>query len=189
VGAFEYGRRAPSLSVEASRATALAAEPVTFIATTSDPDLGDAVVVGWSFDDGTTATGIQVTHAFAGPGLHAATATATDSVGLTTVRAVTVAVTKPVQGFGRPATIGLKGPKKVRRGKPAIFRFSSSEAGGTFRCKVDNRPFKPCTSPYKVRTNKLDPGRKHTFSVFAIDSAGNADATPLERSFRIKGRR
>ena len=179
------------------------AAPVTFTATTSDPDLGDAVMVGWSFDDGTTATGAEATHAFATGGIHTATATATDSAGMTTVRAVTVAVTTPDQVIVpptttgpkspttgvRPTTIGLKGPKKVKRGKPAIFKFGSSETGGTFRCKVDNGPFKTCISPFRVRTDKLDPAWKHSFSVFAIDSAGNADQTPLERSFRVKGRR
>jgi len=97
VGAFEYGRRAPSLSIAASPAAVLTAEPVTFTATTSDPDLGDAVTVGWSFDDGTSATGPQVSHAFATAGTHTATATATDSAGVMTARAVTVAVTGPKQ--------------------------------------------------------------------------------------------
>jgi hypothetical protein len=190
VGAFEYGRRAPVLSVAASPATVPTAEPVTFTATTSDPDLGDAVSVGWRFDDGATATGDQVAHAFAADGLHTATATATDSVGLTTVDSVTVAVQGPEQKVTRPkrpppVTTGLKGPRKVKRGKPAIFRFDSSEAGGTFKCEVDKKPFKPCASPFKVKTNRLDPDKKHTFSVFAIDSAGTADATPLKRNFTI----
>jgi hypothetical protein len=190
VGAFEYGRRAPVLSVAASPATVSTAEPATFTATSSDPDLGDAVSVGWSFDDGATASGAQVTHAFGAAGLHTATATATDSAGLTTIDSVTVSVQGPEQNItprnpSPPVTTGLKGPRKVKRGKPAIFRFRSSEAGGTFKCKVDKKPFKPCTSPFEVKTNKLDPDRKHTFSVFAIDSTGTADATPLKRSFTI----
>ena len=191
VGAFEYGRRAPLLSVAAEPTTVQATEPVTFTATTSDPDLGDTVTVGWSFDDGATATGAQATHAFAAAGTHTATATATDSAGVTTVAAVTVeAVGGATGGDGRvnhpPVTTGLRGPKKVKRGKPAIFRFGSSEAGGTFRCKLDRKPFKPCASPFRVKTNKLDPGRRHTFAVFAIDDAGSADLTPLRKSFTVR---
>jgi PKD repeat protein len=164
---------------------------VTFTATTSDPDLGDSVAVGWSFDDSATATGTEVTHAFATGGTHTATATATDSAGVTTVRAVTLAVAVPAakpkqKDLAPPTTIGLKGPKKVRRGKPAIFRFGSSEAGGTFRCRVDSKPLKTCASPFRVTTKKLAPGRPHTFAVFAVDPAGNADPTPLKRSFRVK---
>ena len=97
VGAFEYGRRAPALSVAAGAATVLPAEPVTFTATVSDPDLGDAVTVGWTFDDGTSATGAEAGHAFAAAGTHTATATATDSAGVTTVRDVAVTVATPAQ--------------------------------------------------------------------------------------------
>jgi len=71
-------------------------------------------------------------------------------------------------------TIGLKGPKKVRRGKPA-----------NFMCRVDKKPWKPCGSPFKVKTTQLGPARKHRFSVYAVDSGGTADATPLSRSFLI----
>ena len=98
---------------------------------------------------------------------------------MTTVRAVTVAVTKSGHAdVTPPITTGLKGPKNVKRGRPAVFRFGSSEAGGTFRCKVDRKPSKTCASPFRVKTGKLGSGRKHTFSVFAVNLAGNADATP-----------
>jgi hypothetical protein len=97
VGAFEYGRRAPSLSVASSASAVMTTEPVTFTATTSDPDLGDDVTVAWGFDDGATASGTEATHAFATGGTHTATATATDSAGVTTVRAATVEVTTPAQ--------------------------------------------------------------------------------------------
>jgi hypothetical protein len=192
VGAFEYGRRAPSLNVASSTATASPAEPVTFTATVSDPDLGDAVVVGWSFDDGATATGTEASHAFAAAGPHTATATATDSAGLMTVETATVTVTRseqekapPVTTTRPPVTTGLVGPRRVKRGKPAIFRFGSSESGGTFECRVDRKPFRPCSSPFKLKTSKLSPGRRHTFSVFAVDFAGTPDATPLKKSFTV----
>jgi hypothetical protein len=63
------------------------------------------------------------------------------------------------------------------------FRFSSDEVGATFLCRLDKRPFKPCTSPKRLRVRI---GR-HTFSVAAVDAAGNFDATPALRRFRITG--
>jgi PKD repeat protein len=170
---------------------------VTYTATTSDFDLGDVVTVKWSFDDGASAGGDQVTHSFATAGLHSATATATDSAGVTTVsESLSVTVTKKPElvippdlaqpDITPPDTIGLKGPKKVKRGRPAVFTFSSSEPGGGFTCRVDSKPPKTCASPFKLKTRKLGAGKKHTFSVFAVDLAGNADPSPLNRAFRVR---
>ena len=82
-----------------------------------------------------------------------------------------------------PSTDGLKGPKRINRGRLATFRFSSSEAGSTFRCRLDKTPYKACSSPRKVKTGKLDPKRKHSFRVYAIDPSGNVDASPAKRAF------
>jgi hypothetical protein len=90
----------------------------------------------------------------------------------------------PVADKTAPVTKNLKGPKKVLKGKAAIFKFSSSEPG-TFKCKVDKGPYKACKSPLKVKTTKINPGR-HTFSVYAVDAAGNADATPLTKKFTVE---
>jgi len=64
----------------------------------------------------------------------------------------------------------------------AKFWFSSSEAGGSFFCRLDGKPFKPCASPKGYR--HLKPGR-HTFRVKALDAAGNADASPVVARFRL----
>ncbi len=188
VGAFEYGRRAPELSVASSPATPAAGVPVTFTATTSDLDLGDAVAVAWSFDDGATAAGNEVSHAFATAGVHTATATATDSAGVTTVRSATVTVESPNQGQDKiaPETQLTKQPKKQTSKRKAVFAFSSSESGSSFECKLDKGEFDPCSSPFK---KKVKAGRKpitHKFSVVAIDSAGNRDATPASYSWKVK---
>jgi len=199
VGALEYGRRPPSLTVAPDDATVRTDEPLTFTATVSDPDLGDVVIVAWSFGDGGTGTGNEVAHSFSSAGPLTVTATATDSAGVTTVSTVplevvgsaTPGVDKPKlagpPATGPPVTIGLKGPAKVRRGRPATFRFSSSKPGGTFMCRVDRKPWKPCGSPFRVKTNRLGPARKHRFTVYAVDSAGIADQTPLTRGFSVYG--
>lgn len=59
-------------------------------------------------------------------------------------------------------------------------RFAASEAGATFRCKLDRRPYRPCASP---SVYWLGPGR-HAIRVFAADAAGNADGTPA--LFRVR---
>jgi hypothetical protein len=66
-----------------------------------------------------------------------------------------------------------------------LILFSSSEPG-TFACKLDGAAFRPCRTPQRFR--RLTPGR-HRFAVKAIDAAGNEDATPAVRSFRIGGKR
>jgi hypothetical protein len=66
--------------------------------------------------------------------------------------------------------------------RKATFRFGSGEAGSRFVCKLDKRRFKPCTSPKIYK--KLKRG-KHVFRVKARDRAGNVDATPMVKRFRI----
>lgn len=73
-------------------------------------------------------------------------------------------------------------PKKWRR---VAFRFTANEAGSSFRCKLDRKPYRPCTSP---RAYRVKAGR-HSFRVFAIDAAGNRDRTPALFKFRLRLRR
>jgi hypothetical protein len=62
------------------------------------------------------------------------------------------------------------------------FAFMSSEAGATFRCKLDRRREVACSSP-KGYTG-LGYG-SHTFKVRAVDAAGNADRTQATFRFTI----
>jgi CSLREA domain-containing protein len=81
-----------------------------------------------------------------------------------------------------PDTKIVKGPPKKTHKRTAKFKFTSTEAGSTFQCKLDRKPFKACASPKKYK--KLKPG-KHVFKVRAIDKAGNVDPTPAKRSFKV----
>lgn len=66
--------------------------------------------------------------------------------------------------------------------RSATFWFSASEPVQGFQCRLDKGEYKPCGSP---RTYKpLKPGR-HTFRVYAIELAGNGDASPAVAHFRI----
>ncbi|HXQ89031.1 MAG TPA: hypothetical protein VN733_05265 [Solirubrobacterales bacterium] len=66
----------------------------------------------------------------------------------------------------------------------AKFWFGSNEAG-SFLCRLDKAPFKPCGSP---RAYKRLKGGRHTFKVKAVDAAGNADPTPAVARFKSAAR-
>jgi hypothetical protein len=78
------------------------------------------------------------------------------------------------------ATLGKK-PKKRTTKRRAKFTFSSSEAGSHFKCKLDRKPYTPCSSPFVKR---VKPG-KHRFRVEAIDAAGNVDPTPASYRWKV----
>jgi hypothetical protein len=64
----------------------------------------------------------------------------------------------------------------------ASIAFTSSEAGSTYACKLDNGSYATCTSPKAY--NSLAVG-SHTFSVRATDPAGNTDATPETATWTV----
>jgi hypothetical protein len=66
--------------------------------------------------------------------------------------------------------------------RAAGFAFVSSEAGATFRCKLDRRREVACSSPKGYKG--LGYG-SHTFKVRAVDAAGNPDRTPATFHFSI----
>ncbi len=77
-----------------------------------------------------------------------------------------------------PAALLLaKGPRRR-----VAFAFTASEPGSSFRCKLDNRPWRPCRSP---RAYLVPPGR-HAFRVYATDAAGNRDRSPALFRFRVR---
>src|SRR5215208_1590172 len=81
-----------------------------------------------------------------------------------------------------PETVIDSGPSGTVSGRTATFTFSSSEASSTFECKLDDANFVPCTSPQDY--SELADG-SHTFSVKAIDAAGNTDPTPASRTWTV----
>ena len=68
-----------------------------------------------------------------------------------------------------------------RKWRRVAFRFASSEAGSRFRCKLDRKSYRGCTSP---RAYAVKAGR-HAFRVFAIDPSGNRDPSPALFRFRV----
>ncbi len=62
------------------------------------------------------------------------------------------------------------------------FGLSSSEAGSTFQCRFDSRPFSWCPPMFTARAPLSDGG--HRLAVRAVDVAGNV-SSPVWRAFRI----
>jgi hypothetical protein len=81
----------------------------------------------------------------------------------------------------RPQTRILSGPKGKTHDRTPTFRFSSSLPGGSFRCRLDQKPFARCTSPRTYGRLGFGP---HRFQVEAV-KGGRADLSPATRSFRI----
>jgi hypothetical protein len=80
-----------------------------------------------------------------------------------------------------PQTTITKRPRNRTKKRRATFRFTSTEAGSKFECKLDRKRYAPCRSP---RNFKVKRGR-HTFRVRAIDAAGNRDATPAVDRWKV----
>jgi hypothetical protein len=80
-----------------------------------------------------------------------------------------------------PKTTIIGGPKGRTRDRTPTFRFEASLAGSAFRCRIDSKPFKPCSSPKTFGKLGFGP---HTFQVKAR-KGGRADPTPAGRSFKV----
>lgn len=106
------------------------------------------------------------------------------------VRAIWLALVGPATSYTwtvdtvPPQTTISSAPPAASRSASATFAFSSSEAESTFACRLDGGGFGPCTSP-KTYAGLGD--GSHTFSVQAVDRAGNADPSAAGYSWQISG--
>jgi hypothetical protein len=82
----------------------------------------------------------------------------------------------PATGESCPNTTITKHPKKKATKRRAKFAFTATEGVDEFQCKLDNRPFKDCASPYKKRV-KLG---KHKFKVKA-----DGDESPASYGWKV----
>jgi hypothetical protein len=114
-------------------------------------------------------------------GSHTFRVQATDAAGntATAARDFTVQIPQPP---APPDTAITKGPKKKTTKRRPKFKFTSTQAGSTFQCKLDKGPFAPCTSPFVPP--KLSLG-KHVLKVKAIGPTGVADPSVAIRKFTV----
>jgi hypothetical protein len=111
-------------------------------------------------------------------GTHDFAARATDQVG--NVDPVGAHATFTVDTVA-PTTTITDGPPQSTNNRAPTISFSSSEPDSTFHCSLDGASASTCTSP--VSASSPAEGT-HTFSVVAIDPAGNLDATPATVSWK-----
>ncbi|HET6998638.1 MAG TPA: calcium-binding protein [Solirubrobacterales bacterium] len=92
----------------------------------------------------------------------------------------------PPAGRMPPRTVILARPPAVMKTNKArrrvVVRFTASEPGATFQCKLDRKQYRACVSP---RVYSLTRG-SHAIRIRAIDAAGNADRTPATVRVRIQ---
>ena len=81
-----------------------------------------------------------------------------------------------------PETTIKAGPTGKTTNRTPRFAFRSSEAGSTFRCRLDGRRWVACGSPKQYA--RTSAGR-HVFDVQASDSVGNRDPSPAHRPFTV----
>jgi hypothetical protein len=86
-----------------------------------------------------------------------------------------------------PDTTITAGPRKRTRKRTARFNWEADDATSTsFACAIDAKPFSPCSEPKTYRN--LSPG-PHRLRVRATDAAGNVEAAPAVRRWRVLARR
>jgi hypothetical protein len=146
MGALEYQHGAPTVSAQATPTAAGTAQPIGFSATAADPDPGEAVSVTWNFDDGTSAPGSTVAHAFATAGTHTATAVATDASGLTASASVTVSVTASSPAGGGSTAGAITSATGSTAVAPLVTGLRLSPSS------FHARPAKPSSSGKRVRS-------------------------------------
>lgn len=76
------------------------------------------------------------------------------------------------------------GPGATTKRRSAVFTFvdTSEDTTDAFFCRLDKKSWKPCQAPYKVKRLGF---RRHTVRVKAVDAAGNTEAKPALRRFRV----
>ena len=81
-----------------------------------------------------------------------------------------------------PRTTIVEGPEGPTWIRNPLFTFVTPLAGSTFECRIDDRPWSRCSSPFQSPPLAAGP---HTFSVRATSPEGAIEVTPASRTFSI----
>lgn len=170
------GHHPPVASISASRNSTLVNELVTFTSTSTD----DGTVVSQKWDlnndgvfDGSTEA---VTSAsFSRPGVHTVRLRVTDNDGATDVTSLSLTFVE------RPKTVIYDGPAGETREPVSRFSFTST-SGVSFECKLGNKAYQPCSSPYEIGPL---PDGSYSFYVRATDANGYLEDPPARWSFKL----
>jgi hypothetical protein len=94
-----------------------------------------------------------------------------------------------VEDSAPPLTRITFGPGVKTRKRAPVFRFtdlSGDPPGTSFLCKLDRGPWRPCQTPWRLSHLRV---KAHVAMVRAIDAAGNEEAVPAKRRFKVIARR
>jgi hypothetical protein len=107
------------------------------------------------------------------------------SLNIQAIDTVTVSLHRGAPPTPKPPTTTItKGPAKKTTSKTATFRFTSSSKPAVFRCAIDGKAAKICTSPATYKKLKVG---KHKFVVDATDkTTGLKDKTPAAKTWTVK---
>jgi hypothetical protein len=93
-----------------------------------------------------------------------------------------VAKATPRDATAPETTLTSSGPPKLSNSASATFQFTSTEAGSTFQCSLDDAAFADCASG--VTYEDFNDGF-HIFEVQATDAAGNVESAPARRTWTV----
>ena len=166
----------PVVTFTSAPAAVSGSATATFAWTSSEAGTSECSLDGAAFSDcesGLSLPGLaDGTHTF-----RVRAADALDNVGSATEHAwrVDTAV---------PDTTLLSGPAEgsTSAQPSATFEFASPESATSFECRLDGGAFAACSSPAALSGLTND---DHVFEVRAVDQAGNVDATPARRAWRV----
>ena len=122
------------------------------------------------------------TQVFAGwsGGVPACSGTGTCVVTMDQIQSVTATFTDSVA----PTTAITGNPTNPSNQANPVFTFNSpSDPTATFQCSLDGSPFVACSSPHTITVGNGN----HTFTVRAVDQAGNVDPNPPSFTWLVQG--
>lgn len=172
----KHGELSPSLSQDGSGGV---------YATYMKGGTGGPIVLSYSSDGGTKWRGPNVLHPYDGltHPVSAVNGAGQGWVAWTTNGSVYAESFDAVDSTPPPDT-KITAEKIHKKKHKATFHFAGTGGVGAlhFQCKLDGEAWKGCTSP---KTYKKLTKTSHVFGVRAIDSRGESDPTPAQRSFTI----
>jgi PKD repeat protein len=115
----------PPKAIISGPTSGLVGETLSFSGANSSDDDGRIVSYAWDFGDGTTGSGLNVTHSYTTDGSYTVTLTVTDNGGLTGKATHAVEVNQPVQ-INLPPTAVIEGPVTAQVSQTIQFDGSGS---------------------------------------------------------------
>jgi PKD repeat protein len=153
----------------------VAGQATFFNASGSRPAVGHTIVrYAWNFGDGTTGSGVTISHTFATPSTYKVVLTVTDDAGHTVTATSQVDV-----GDGSPIAAFTFSPSALVSPADVTFDASSSKAVGSATITAYTWSFSGGTGPTTGQTVSHHFGSSGTFSVTltVTDSAGKTKST------------